>query len=79
MNFVTIFPNYYSNQIIHTPLIYSQPTIKVPPILANTIPLITVISQALKSSIISYEKAFSTTNYTSVNAIKEEKACKIAK
>ena len=73
MNFITILPNYYSNQFMHTPLIYPQPTLKVPPLLARTISLITVISQALKSSIISYEKALSATNCTSSNQNKEEK------
>lgn len=57
MNVITILPNYYSNQIIHTPIIYNPPTLTVPPLLTCIMYFIIVISQALKSSIISYENA----------------------
>lgn len=74
MNIITILPNYYANQIIHTPLMYPQPTLTVPPILTCTLSLIKVISQALKSSIISYENALSALNHTVITEIKKEKS-----
>ena len=72
MNIITILPNYYSNQIIHTPLLYNPPTLKVPPLLIRIIYFIIVISQALKSSIISYENALSANKLTPTCEIEKE-------
>jgi hypothetical protein len=57
MNIITILPNYYYNQIIHTPVLHNLPTLNAPPLLTCIIYFIIVISQALKSSIIIYENA----------------------
>jgi len=57
MNVFTVLPNYYLNQMAPPQIFYQQPALKVLPLL-NSIPLIIlVLSQALKASIISYEKA----------------------
>lgn len=72
MNIITILPNYYSNQIIHTPLVYNPPTLKVPPLLTRIIYFIIVISQALKSSIISYENALIANKLTPTPEIEKE-------
>ena len=62
MNVYTVLPNYYLNQMIPPQLIYQQSTLKVPPLLSSKMSLILVLSQALKTSIISYENALLSQN-----------------
>ena len=72
MNVITFFPNYYAHQTIHPSIAYSQPNVKVPPIISRTFSLIVVISQALKTSIITYEKELFLQNQRKNSEKKEE-------
>jgi hypothetical protein len=55
MNAFTVLPNFYINQLKSPQLFYPQSTFKVLPLLNSISSITLVLSQALKTSIISYE------------------------
>jgi len=71
MNVITFFPNYYANQIVQPSLAYSPLNLKLPPIITCKSSLIVVISQALQTSIISYEKELFSQTQTQICDKKE--------